>query len=143
MKGQSSLEFLAMVSFSMLILASLYTVMADKQRDAVDFQQRETVNFVAEKVAFELEMALVQREGYSRVFSLPGSIAGDSYTVNITRGDPVNSNISIGRVRINYGENTVSRLTRYQGRETGLTVDQRANVFRVKHNSSGVWLVEQ
>jgi hypothetical protein len=142
MKGQSSLEFLAMVSMSMLILASLYSLMADKQQDSVQLQQRENVEYVAEKISFELEMALVQGEGYSRVFSVPGSLAGNNYRVNITKGNVGSEDIGTGRIIIEYGENTASRRTRYQGRETSLNVNQSSNVFRVKHNSSGVWFVE-
>lgn len=143
MKGQSSLEFLAMVSLSMIILASLYSLMADKQQDAVDFQQRETVNYVADKVSFELEMALVQGEGYSRVFSLPGSIGGEDYKVNVSKGALENASVNSGRILIGYEGNSISRLTRYQGRGTEFEVNQDSNVFRVKHNSSGVWIVEQ
>lgn len=133
MKGQSSLEFLAMVSFSMLILASLYSLMADKQQETVSFQQDRNAEYISEKVAFEVEMALVQGEGYSRVFSLPASIAGNSYSVRAGNGE----------IHTEWGSDSMYRLSRYQGERIEIKVNQSSQVFRVKHNSSGVSIVEQ
>ncbi|MFT4892387.1 MAG: hypothetical protein ACI8Z7_000159 [Candidatus Nanohaloarchaea archaeon] len=132
-KGQSSLEFLAMVSLSMLILASLYSLMAEKQQDTVKFQQDKNAEYVSEKVAFEVEMALVQGEGYSRVFSLPARIGGSNYSISVGSGE----------VFTQWGDSSLYRLSRYQGEEMVLNVDHESQVFRVKHNSSGVSIVEQ
>lgn len=133
MKGQSSLEFLSMVSLSMIILASLYTFMVSKQQDTMDFQQEKTAEFIGEKASFEVEMALVQGEGYSRVFTLPGGIAGNNYSIELGSGE----------VFVDWGENSMFRLSRYQGEDIVLNVDDDSQVFRVKHNSSGVFVNEQ
>ncbi|MFQ3275177.1 MAG: hypothetical protein ACI9LV_000468 [Candidatus Nanohaloarchaea archaeon] len=132
-KGQSSMEFLAMVSMSMIILASLYSLMAEKQHDTASFQQDKNAQYVSEKVAFEIEMALVQGEGYSRVFSLPSSIGGSNYSIRAGNGE----------VFTEWRDSSIYRLSRYQGDHIYLDVDQDSQVFKVKHNSSGVAIVEQ
>jgi hypothetical protein len=132
-RGQSSLEFLAMVSMSMIILASLYSLMAQKQQDTASFQQDKNAEYISEKVAFEIEMALVQGEGYSRVFSLPSAIGGSNYSVRAGNGE----------VFTEWDDGSIYRLSRHQGDDITLNVDQNSQVFEVKHNSSGVWIVEQ
>lgn len=132
MKGQSSMEFLSMVSISMILLAGLTTVMAAKQQDTADYQANNNAELVAEKVSFQIEMALVQGEGYSRVFTLPGGIAGNNYTVELGNGG---SNVY-------WGDNSLYRLSRYQGDDMIISVNGENRVFRVKHNESGVFLDE-
>mgnify|MGYP006280337415 CR=1 FL=1 len=127
------MEFLAFVSMSMFMLAVLYTVMADKQAET--FQQRSQSNAesIANKVSFNLEMALTQGEGYSRVFSLPENIAGNSYNVLIDGGT----------IRVSWSSQNMLTATRFTGQEINFTVKDDSNVFRVKNNESGVFLIEQ
>lgn len=132
MKGQSSMEFLAYVSLSMLMLAVLYTVMADRQADTFQQQVQSNARGVADKVSFNLEMALVQGEGYSRVISLPEAIAGQEYSFLVTDG----------LIRVNWSSGRVVESTRYSGQDISFDVDS-SNVFRVKNNESGVFMVEQ
>lgn len=132
MKAQSSMEFLAYVSLTMLMLAVLYSVMADRQADTFQQQAQTKANGIAEKVAFNLEMALVQGEGYSRVISLPQSIAGQEYDVLVTEGS----------VRVNSSSTDVVESTRYSANDMSFTSDS-SMVFRVKNNESGVFMVEQ
>lgn len=132
MKGQSSMEFLSMISISMILLAGLTTVMVSKQQDTVDYQSTSNAEFIAEKVSFQIEMALVQGEGYSRVFTLPGGIAGSNYTVELGKGG----------ANIYWSDQSLYRLSRYQGDSMSIRVDSDSRVFRVKHNSTGVFLSE-
>lgn len=132
MKGQSSMEFLTYVSLSMFMLAVLYTVMADKQTDTFQNQLQDNAQGIADKVAFNLEMALVQGEGYSRVISLPENVAGQEYSVLATDG----------LIRVNWSSDSIVEPARYRGRNISFTSDG-TNVFRVKHNQSGVFMVEQ
>jgi len=132
MKGQSSIEFLAFVSMSMFMLAVLYTVMADKQTETFQQRSQDNAKAIAEKVSFNLEMALVQGEGYSRVFSLPESISGNKYTILIDGGT----------TRISWESENIIGSTRYTGGKLNFTVEDGSNVFRVKNNESGVFLVE-
>jgi hypothetical protein len=133
MKGQSSLEFLAFVSMSMFMLAVLYTVMADKQAETFEKRSQDNARAILDKVSFNLEMALAQGEGYSRVFSLPENIAGNNYNVLIDGGT----------ARISWSSSSVLDSTRFTGQKINFTVEDSSNVFRVKNNGSGVFLVEQ
>lgn len=133
MKGQSSIEFLAFVSMSMFMLAVLYTVAADKQVETFQQRSQDNARAIADKVSFNLEMALVQGEGYSRVFSLPQSIAGNKYNILIDGGT----------TRVSWSEENILGSTRFTGQRINLTVEDDSNVFRVKNNESGVFLVEQ
>lgn len=133
MKGQSSIEFLAFVSMSMFMLAVLYTVMADKQAETFQERSQDNAQAIAEKVSFNLEMALVQGEGYSRVFSLPETIAGNKYNILIDGGT----------TRISWSSENMLGSTRYTGEKINTTVEDGSNVFRVKNNESGVFMIEQ
>lgn len=133
MKGQSSIEFLAFVSMSMFMLAVLYTVMADKQAETFQQRSQNNAQAIADKVSFNLEMALVQGEGYSRIFSLPETIAGNKYNILINGGT----------TRISWSSQNILGSTRYTGENINLTVEDGSNVFRVKNNESGVYLIEQ
>lgn len=132
MKGQSSMEFMMMISLSMIILAALTTVMAAKQQDTMNFQSEKNAEFIAEKTSFQVEMALVQGDGYSRVFSLPGTVSGENYTVEVGQGG----------VTVDWGDGSIYRLSRYQGDRLSISASSDSRVFRVKHNETGVFLVE-
>ncbi len=130
-KGQSSLEFLSYVAISGLILAILHGVMVDRQGDAAQYQVERNADQVLEKVSFEVEMALVQGEGYSRVFTLPDSIAGHDYEVRLADGMAV----------LEYGGETVRGSSRYSGEEIGVQTDD-TNVFRVVNDEGEISLEE-
>lgn len=50
MKGQSSLEFLAMISMSTLLIAALYGLMASKQVDTSNYKNDRKAIHVAEDI---------------------------------------------------------------------------------------------
>lgn len=127
------MEFLSMISISMILLAGLTTVMASKQQDTMDYQAEANAEYVAEKVSFQVEMALVQGEGYSRVFTLPAGIVGSNYTVELGNGG----------TDVYWSDESLYRLSRYQGDDMRIEVDSESRVFRVKHNESGVFLDEE
>lgn len=81
--GQSSLEFVAMMSLALILFAGFFTFFADRQTDAAQLQQRQQAVSTAEKVAFELDLALTQGDGFSRVFDLQQDISGEDYTVTL------------------------------------------------------------
>lgn len=123
--GQSSLEFLALVSMSAIILAVLYGFIASKQVDTAKYHNSRTATQIAENVGFQVEMAMVQGEGYSRVFSVPNGIAGNPY----------NATLRNGSVIISYGGNDISRSTLYTGDKISLSTEE-TNVFRVVNNGT-------
>jgi len=126
------MEFLAFVSMLMIILAALYGVITSKQIDTYEESSTSEAYKVAETVGFELEMALVQGEGYSRVFSLPSGIGGSEY--NLT--------VSDNSVLVEYRDERVISSTRYP-EQTSIKVDGSQNIFKVKNNATGVFLVEK
>jgi hypothetical protein len=130
LRAQSSLEFLAFVSLSLTMLAVLSGVVVAEQSEFLTGQQSDAARQVADEVSFELEMALVQGEYYSRVFALPETIGGAPYSVNATSG----------ALQVSWGNRTVVESTRFES--SAYLSTRESNVFRVVHNSSGVFLVE-
>lgn len=128
-KGQSSIEFLTYVSLASLALAAMYAVMAEKQGKAFEFQNRKQAQQVAEDVGFEVEMALVQGDGYSRVFSLPENLAGNNYNVTVVNGTTF----------VEWGDSSASRRTLYDRRKLNISVND-TNVFRVSNREGEVVL---
>ncbi|MFB6166851.1 MAG: hypothetical protein ABEJ62_01155 [Candidatus Nanohaloarchaea archaeon] len=87
-KGQSSLEFIAMLSFMMLAFSGFYTFFVNQQIAAVQNQRAVYAEAVADKAAFELDLALAQGDGFSRNFTLPESLGGADYNITV-RGEIV------------------------------------------------------
>jgi len=132
LKGQSSLEFLSFVALSSLMLAILYGVVMDQQREAVQYQVDRNSERILEKVSFEVEMALVQGDGYSRVFSVPESVAGYGYEVKLFDG----------RAVLEYDDEKVIGSSRYRGDEISINTTE-TNVFRVINDEGKVSLQEK
>lgn len=132
MKGQSSIEFLTLISLSTLVLAGLYGVMVSKQGRANDFNNRQTADLVAEKVSFQVEMALVQGDGYSRVFNVPEEIGGRSYNITVSAGSTI----------VEWGGKSHIRPALYEQREINITT-RDTNVFRIINSGEEVVIVEQ
>jgi len=131
MKGQSSLEFLAMISMSAVVVAALYGSVGTKQVDTVQYNNGRDAVRIAEKLGFQVEMAMVHGEGYSRVFSLPESIGGKNYSATFREGFVV----------MNYLGQNITRSTLYEGRKIQLSTDT-INTFRVLNNETGIYIRE-
>jgi len=130
-KGQSSLEFLSMVALSALMLAILHGVMVEKQSAVVEYENTRNAEIVARQTAFQVEMALVQGEGYSRVFSVPEKMAGADYTIEVRDGGSA----------IEWRNNTAIVSSRYEGDPLYLNSSE-SNTYRVV-NDGDVSLVPQ
>lgn len=125
MKGQSAIEFLSLISLSAIIMAALYGFTLSKQSEISSYSQTQTIERVAERYGFQIEMTLVQGEGYSRVFSVPAQISGRYY--NISAG---NSRMIVETVDRREVQNTL-----YDGDWVNIST-RKANVFRVLNNGS-------
>lgn len=125
MKGQSSIEFLSLVSMSALLLAAMYGLIAAKQNQLATNEEIQASESVAEKASFQVEMALIQGEGYSRVFNVREQIRGSYY--NLTIGD--------GEAIVRYDEEIVVEPARYQGSDITLS-SRSSTVYRVVNNGS-------
>ncbi|MFB6294174.1 MAG: hypothetical protein ABEI97_00280 [Candidatus Nanohaloarchaea archaeon] len=118
-RGQSSLEFIVMLILVLLVFTSFVTLFSGKHVDALERERRRIALSVADRAAFELDLALVEGEGYSRTFELRESIGVQDYniTVNGTTvlleygdGDSVLSSTAADNVTgsIDPGTNTVA-----------------------------------
>lgn len=121
------MEFLALISLSALMLAGLHSAMVGKHGQVFEYQNARTSERVAEYVSFQAEMALVQGDGYSRVFSLPETIGGQPYTVELFNGT----------TRVNWGDRTTFQPNRYRGDSINVSTAD-TNVYRVVNRNGEV-----
>lgn len=132
LKGQSAIEFMSFVSFSLLILVILMSAITMKQSQVNMRSNNMDGQMAGQNVAFQVEMALAQGEGYARTFILPNRIAGEPYGVRV-----INSTLVV-----DYEGNNYVMPTLYRGREITFNTNE-TNTFRVLHNESGVYVNEQ
>ena len=130
-KGQSSIEFLALISLSALLLAGLHSVVVSKQSSTLEYQNQRQAQRVAEYVSFQAEIAMVQGDGYSRVFSVPERVGGEVYTLSLINGSSY----------LRWGNQSVIQPSRYYGPELNLTAGD-SNVYRVVNIDGRVDIVE-
>lgn len=131
MKGQTSMEFFLLFGISMAVLSILFGVITNKQATVFERHNADMAEQVASNVAFQVEMALVQGEGYSRPFYIPRNIAGTNYTVNVE-----NESVYVG-----WREEFVVADTLYQNRSIQFNTSD-TSTFKVLHNSSGVYVLD-
>lgn len=125
MKGQSSIEFLSLVSMSALLLAALYGFISAKQAQLVNVDEQRTAEKMAEKTSFQIEMALIQGEGYSRIFSLDREISSSNYDVKVGNGIAL----------VQYEDKMITEPTRYQGDWINISTDS-TSVFKVVNDGN-------
>lgn len=81
--GQTSLEFMAMLIFVMLVFTTFYTVFADRQMEVRQQQESLMAEQITNDVVFEIQMALVQGDGYARTFTVPEELLGNEYSMDV------------------------------------------------------------
>ena len=86
MKGQVSIEFFVYFTISLLILAVLFSAVADKQVEAFEFRENSLASNIGSSYAYELEQAENYGSGYEREFELPREIFGTPYNVTVDSG---------------------------------------------------------
>lgn len=86
MKGQISIEFFIYFTISLLVLAVLFTAVADKQVEAFEFRESSLASNIGTSYLFELEQAENYGNGYERDFELPREMFGSSYNVTVDNG---------------------------------------------------------
>ncbi len=75
-----------MVIFLMVLFTGTYSVLGERQTAAVERQVNLQAVSVADRIGYELDVALTQGEGYSREFELRETIGGSSYNVTVENG---------------------------------------------------------
>lgn len=129
--GQSSIEFMSFMGFSLLMLVILMSAVTMKQNQVSMRSNNIDGQMTGQNVAFQVEMALVQGEGYAREFVLPNTIAGEPYSVRV-----INSTLVVDWKNNNYVMPTL-----YRGREINFDTNE-TNSFRALHNETGVYVIE-
>ncbi|MDY6788712.1 MAG: hypothetical protein SVV03_01990 [Candidatus Nanohaloarchaea archaeon] len=87
--GQSSLEFLVMIILALLIFTGFYTFFLNRQARAVENDRQTIAKSLADKISFDLDLALTQGDGFSREFNLREDIDGAAYNVTLGNGTVV------------------------------------------------------
>ena len=82
--SQSAVEFIALASFMILVTLTLLAIISSSVIDAKEEGNRKTAVDIAEFVYKEIDTARPLSDGYIRTFSIPQTINGINYTVNIT-----------------------------------------------------------
>jgi len=83
-KSQSAVEFIVLASFMLLVILGFFAVTSSRVLEAKDEGDRKTAEDIAELAYREVEIAKSVNDGYIRVFSIPQTVNGVNYTINIT-----------------------------------------------------------
>ena len=128
MKGQVSIEFFVYFTISLLILAVLFTAVADRQVEAFEFRERSLASNIGSSYSYELEQAEIAGNGYERDFELPREIFGSSYNVSVNEGFVV----------VAWEEKDLVQSARITSlNDTGdVKIESSDGPFRVKNNGS-------
>jgi hypothetical protein len=82
-KGQSALEFIILISFSLIIVSSLVVVFQNNISDMEKVREAQLVDQVYNLALSEIDFALMSRPVYERTFYLPSTLGGYTYEINI------------------------------------------------------------
>jgi hypothetical protein len=83
-KAQVSFEFTLSIVLGMVIVVALMVLFANKLHEVMNDSQDEQVSTILEMLSDEVDFAKGSPAGYSRVFMLPQTVDGDSYSLNFT-----------------------------------------------------------
>jgi hypothetical protein len=82
-KSQSSMEFVILTGFMMLVFVIFFIVIQGRLVVVKDVRAEQRALEIASIVKNEVELANTVTEGYERVFFIPYDIDGESYTIFI------------------------------------------------------------
>ena len=82
-KGQSSLEFLILIGFALILVAGLLVIFQDQVSSMSSAREDVVVDQMFNLVLSEFDFAMVSRPVYNRTFFLPRSLGGFDYNVSI------------------------------------------------------------
>ncbi len=78
------MEFIVLATFMLLVALGFFAVISSNLSDAKEEANKKIAQDIAEFAYREIEIAKSVNDGYVRVFTLPQTINGVSYSVNIT-----------------------------------------------------------
>src|SRR3989339_1671278 len=83
-KSQSAMEFIMLASFMLLVVLGFFAVTSSKLLEAKEEGNRQIAQDIAEFAYREIEIAKSVNDGYTRNFTMPQTVNGVSYSINIT-----------------------------------------------------------
>ena len=78
------MEFVVLVSFMFLVILGFFSVTTSKIIEAKDEGNKQIANDLADYAFNEVKIAKSVNEGYTRFFSMPQTVNGINFTINIT-----------------------------------------------------------
>ena len=82
-KGQSSLEFLVLISFALILISGLLVVFQNQVSSMEAVREKALVEQMYNLVLSELDFAMMSPPVYNRTFFLPRTLGGHNYSVSI------------------------------------------------------------
>lgn len=85
-KAQSSLEFLVMVTFLLMIFALFYGSLVSRNSQLAEDRRAMQALLAAEDAAYEINTAIIEGHGYAKNFTLPADLYGENYSITVEPG---------------------------------------------------------
>jgi hypothetical protein len=82
-KGQTAIELLTLLSITILLFSAFYLIFSAKSSELLEKRINIYAKAIAEKTAFELNVALLQGENFSKYFELPQNVFGLNYFISL------------------------------------------------------------
>jgi len=83
-KGQSGIELLMLVSYSLIVFSAIYLVILQSNFSAIKEKRNMESMKISEWIGYEIDIATSIGDGYSKNFTLPDTIIGGTYSVIVT-----------------------------------------------------------
>lgn len=87
-RGQSAIEFTVLAGAMLLGILLLVVASGSILREAQEDQRQAALRAIEEAVLRELTQAMLSVDGYERVFELPATLEGSTYSVVLLEEDP-------------------------------------------------------
>ncbi len=84
--AQSATEFIVLASFMLFVIVGFFAITTSNMLRAKEDSNMKVSQDIAEFVNNELEIAKSVNNGYKRNFTLPSTVNGIDYSINITDG---------------------------------------------------------
>lgn len=89
--GQTALELLIMLTLIILFFSVYYTLFSIRSAETIEKRANFFAKGIADRIAFEVNLALTQGENFSKYFEIPETVLGNDYSISI-------ENISSGKL---------------------------------------------
>jgi len=80
-KAQISLEFVIMISLTLIIFTGFYAALMHKQTAALNYNLDLQAKMLTNQLVYEIDLALTQGDNFTKKFELPWKISGQNYTI--------------------------------------------------------------